>query len=201
MQRWILSLLIASELMLMAPAWCQDRHPIDVENFEKETPFLWRGAQPSDHGLEQLAKAGVKTVIDLRHHRDSDEESLADCLGVHYFHIPLGYLTPSRSKVSRILSIITNPQYQPVFIHCRQGADRTGTVVALYRILIDHWTFDQAYGEMRFHSFKPWLISLKRTVRDCHTQRTEYARCGLAEAIAENSKSALPDDELAARLK
>ena len=37
----------------------------------------------------------------------------------------------------------------PVFIHCRRGSDRTGTVLACYRISHDHWQNQKALEEAK----------------------------------------------------
>ena len=42
---------------------------------------------------------------------------------------------------------------QKVFVHCYFGDDRTGTMVATYRIAMDQWTSDEAYNEMRAYHF------------------------------------------------
>lgn len=138
-----------------------------VSNYQKVSQALHRGGQPSAEEMQQLAADGVKTIIDLRlgGYGVRHESALARRLGLNYFHLPMDYTTPALSKIVTFLDIVLNPRYQPVFVHCRQGADRTGTLVAIYRLLIDGWTFDAAYSEMRTHHFKPWLLALKNTVR------------------------------------
>jgi protein-tyrosine phosphatase len=60
-----------------------------------------------------------------------------------------------------------------VFVHCRRGADRTGVMVALYRITFDHWSADQAVEEMKeFHYASFILWHLARFVRAYPTQLT-----------------------------
>ena len=44
---------------------------------------------------------------------------------------------------------------KPVFVHCMKGQDRTGVVIAAYRIRRQGWTFDQAYQEMLSYGHKP----------------------------------------------
>ena len=137
-----------------------------ISNFDIVSEGLWRGAAPSNQAMQKLAESGVKTIVDLRLAGLGAEEeaSRAKKLGIKYIHIPLGFMGPSLSKVAHFLNIVNDPANQPVFVHCRYGADRTGALVGVFRVIHDHWSFNQAYSEMRSHHFKPWLASLKRVV-------------------------------------
>ena len=139
---------------------------IAIANFGIVSESIWRGSVPSQDGLNQLANNGVRTIIDLRMNSIScqKEENAAKKLGLKYIHLPLGFKSPSYNNVTEFLKIVSNPLNLPVYIHCHQGADRTGTLVGIYRIIVENWTFDHAYNEMRLHHFKPWLFSMKRSV-------------------------------------
>lgn len=137
-----------------------------IPNYQKVSAALQRGGQPSDNGLAQLKREGIKTIIDLRLHGAAQhhEEESAQKLGLNYVSLPMGYRAPPVATLVRFLEVVSDPANQPVFVHCRQGADRTGTLVAIYRMLVDGWSFEDTYQEMRQFHFKPWLISLKRSV-------------------------------------
>ena len=137
-----------------------------ISNFDIVSEGLWRGAAPSNQAMQKLAESGVKTIVDLRLAGPgaAEEAAKAKKLGIKYVHIPLGFMGPSLFKVAQFLNIVNDPANQPVFVHCRYGADRTGALVAVFRVIHDHWSFNQAYSEMRSHHFKPWLASLKRVV-------------------------------------
>jgi protein tyrosine/serine phosphatase len=139
---------------------------VEIPNFQIVSKELWRGSAPSESDLTELAKRGVKTVVNLRKPGagTSKEETYARKLGLKYVHIPMGFGSPSPKSINQFLAIVTNPEYQPVYVHCLQGADRTGSVVGVYRMLVQGWTFDKAYSEMRSHHFKPWLVTMKHTV-------------------------------------
>jgi len=142
---------------------------VPIPNFEQVSPVLWRGAAPSSAGLEALAKNGVKTIIDLRldPEKSKKEARLVSDLGMRYVHIPLGYLSPSNESVCKFFSTINETQNGLTYVHCVQGADRTGTLVAMYRVLVQKWSFLTAYREMRAHHFKPWLLTMKERVETC----------------------------------
>jgi protein tyrosine/serine phosphatase len=69
---------------------------------------------------------------------------------MHYVNVPLGgFKAPTAEQVSKLLTILENQSDGPVFVHCRRGADRTGTIVALYRIEHDHWGNEKALDEAK----------------------------------------------------
>ena len=55
---------------------------------------------------------------------------------------------PEEKEVIRFLRIVTNPKQTTVLVHCQHGADRTGTMCALYRVVEQGWTKEQAIEEM-----------------------------------------------------
>jgi len=123
-----------------------------VENFHQVDQNVFRGAQPTAEGLKNLAGLGVKTIVDLRHGKDrSDiEEKEAESLGLRYIHVPMEGLTaPTDRQISSLLAVLNAAGQGPVFVHCREGVDRTGTVIACYRITHDHWANDKALQEAR----------------------------------------------------
>jgi protein tyrosine/serine phosphatase len=123
-----------------------------VANFHQVDQNLYRGAQPSDEGLKNLAGLGVKTIIDLRHGEDraGEEQKEAERLGLRYINVPMeGLTTPTDKQIADLMTVLNAADQGPVFVHCREGKDRTGTVVACYRILHDHWANDKALEEAK----------------------------------------------------
>ena len=123
-----------------------------LPNLHKVSDDLYRGAQPSSEGMKQLEKLGVKTVVDLRSfHSDRDE---LKGTSLTYEHISMTALTPEDKDVVRFLKVATDPNRTPVFVHCKQGADRTGTMCAIYRIAVEGWSKDDAIEEMTKGGFE-----------------------------------------------
>lgn len=123
-----------------------------VGNFHQINSHLYRGAQPTPEGFRQLAALGVKTVIDLREagSRAMAEKHIVEGDGMIYINIPFAGLgAPSDAQVSKVLALFNDPSAGPVFVHCRRGADRTGTVVACYRVFNDHWKNQAALVEAK----------------------------------------------------
>jgi protein tyrosine/serine phosphatase len=142
-------------LLLLAASGIQGQHEPsykELPNFHKVSDQLYRGAQPLEGGIKKLAELGIRTVINLRGADDrvSGEEKETESAGLRYFNIPMpGLSAPSDEQVARALAIISDPNNQPVFIHCKRGSDRTGTITAIYRISREGWTADRAIVEAR----------------------------------------------------
>lgn len=115
-----------------------------------------------------LAHLGIRTVISLRASKKilAADEKRARQAGLAFVSIPMTYFPgPTYKDIRRFLAIIENENCKPIFLHCWQGCDRTGFLVAIYRIVKDHWSVDDAYQEMkdcgfhfiRVHHFK-WIL-------------------------------------------
>jgi len=142
-------------------SWAAD--PSGVRNFQQVGDHVYRGAQPTPAGVANLQKMGVRTIIDLRGEtrRWESEKSAVERAGMRYLHIPLsGYTAPSDEQVAKILAALDDSSGWPVFIHCKRGADRTGTAIACYRIAHDHWTNQKALEEakLRHMSWTEWSM-------------------------------------------
>ena len=123
-----------------------------MTNFHQVNDHVYRGAQPTDDGFKSLAKLGVKTVIDLREtdSRSAAEKKVVEGSGMRYINIPMqGMSAPSQADVAKVMALFDDPSAGPVFVHCRRGADRTGTVVACYRIAHDGWDNAKALREAK----------------------------------------------------
>ncbi len=114
---------------------------------------LERGAAPTDAGIETLQARGIRTVVDLRHSPadTARERDRVTQLGMTYVNIPIRADQPNDAAMAQFLSIVLRPENQPVFVHCAHGRDRTGTAAAVYRIVVDQWTAEQAIVELRDH--------------------------------------------------
>lgn len=96
--------------------------------------------------MRNLKAMGIKTVVNLRSfHTDRDE--IGDT-GLANEHIYMKTWHPELEDVVRFLQIVTDPKRAPILVHCQHGADRTGTVSAIYRIAVQGWTQEEAVREM-----------------------------------------------------
>lgn len=148
----------------------------DLPNFSKVNENLYRGGQPSSEGIKQLAGMGIKTVINFR---DSDdkmrrEKQLVEENGMKFFNPHLSnWFKPKDKDIDAIMEMIRDPENQPVFVHCKRGADRTGTVVAVYRMKYDGWDDKQANLEAKKFGIGWWQFWMKDYIHDFYKKMKE----------------------------
>jgi protein tyrosine/serine phosphatase len=139
-----------------------------IVNFGKVSDGLYRGAQPDDAGLDSLKRLGVKTIINLRMTDDcwKDESAKAVSHGILYTNVPFhGMGRPTDDQVKTVLGMIDSLP-GPVFIHCQHGCDRTGTIVACYRMKHDQWTLEKALAEANHYGLSMFERGMKKFVQD-----------------------------------
>jgi len=166
LSRFIAPLAIAACLPLIAaPAVDQIR---GIPNFHAVNSQVYRGGQPSPQALRSLADAGFKTILDLREddQRGKDEKKLVKALGMHYVNVPMkGMKKPEDKQIAKALKALHDEKSGPIFVHCKRGADRTGVVLACYRMEHDNWDRQQALSEARQLGMSWYQIPLIRYVQ------------------------------------
>jgi len=128
-----------------------------LTNFYQVTTNLYRGAQPTAEGMRQMKAMGIKIVINLRaFHSDKDEVAGSGLKSIRFETKPWH---AEEEDVVGFLKAVTNPNNLPVFVHCQRGADRTGMMCAMYRIVVCGWTKPEAIEEMKqggYHFSPVW---------------------------------------------
>ena len=126
-----------------------------LPNLFQVSPVLYRSAQPTAEGLNLLNQnlavsyglpKEIKTVVNLRN--NEGDGALVVPTGVRYEQIPFDTWQVKEADVVRFLKIVRNPNNQPVLLHCKHGADRTGMMTAIYRIVEQGWRKQYAIAEM-----------------------------------------------------
>jgi protein tyrosine/serine phosphatase len=158
---------LLSILILATPktTLAMGKHNADLPRFYEVSPGkVYRGGQPSDFGLQLLSKMKIRTVLNVRRSSATqiqNEENLTHSLGMKYISVPLsGILSPKAHDMNYIESILESPSYQPVFIHCLHGQDRTGLAIGLYRVFYQSVSPIDAYHEMLDFGFHRVLFGL-----------------------------------------
>lgn len=135
-----------------------------LSNMGRVAPGVFRGAQPDMDGYAALKKMGIKTVIDLR--TTENEKALVEAAGMRAIAMPINMSREGlKEKVDQVVALMTDPANQPVFVHCRHGQDRTGIVVAAYRMKVDKWSLADAETEMQAFGFNDIWVNFKKFIR------------------------------------
>lgn len=118
-------------------------------NLYQISPMLYRSVQPNSVFIPELKKNNIDVVINLRS-RNKDKMVLAE-QNFKLVHIPINTWAMDRNNLLNVMKAIqtAKQQDQKVLIHCFHGSDRTGASVAMYRIIYENWTIDDALNEMK----------------------------------------------------
>ena len=144
---------VAKPVAGVRPAtWAQPIEKPGLPNLHKVSDGLYRGAQPTAEGVRELKKLGVKTIINLRSTK-SDGDLLGDT-GLACETIPMTAWHAESEDAIKFLKIVTDKTKTPVFVHCLHGADRTGTMCAVYRVVVQGWSKEEAIREMKEGGFR-----------------------------------------------
>lgn len=131
-------------------SWAQPVDLAGVPNLYRITANLYRSAQPTAEGFHNLAALGIKSVISMR--QTVNDTPLAEGTHLHLTRVPMKsrYVAEkSGAKVVATMQALNAALSQgPTLIHCHHGADRTGLIAALYRILTQDWRREEALREL-----------------------------------------------------
>lgn len=126
--------------------WAEPISLEGVPNLHRISEFLYRSEQPTALGMRNLEKLGIRTVINLRAFNDDEEEVRGTSLRTARLKI-LTWRVDDR-HVIEVMRLLRVKENGPFLIHCQHGADRTGLMSAMYRILEQNWSVDDAVQEL-----------------------------------------------------
>lgn len=136
-----------------------------VENVYRVSPELYRSGQPSVKGFIGLQHQGIRSVLNLREYHSDNKKAQGTGLELIHYPVAAGELT--EKDLDRCLRLLRNSP-KPVLVHCLHGSDRTGAVVAAYRIVEQGWTPEKAMAELqekRFGHHALWYPNISRLLR------------------------------------
>jgi protein tyrosine/serine phosphatase len=131
----------------------------DIPAFTRVTENIYRGGPPKAAGYDTLKDINIKAVLSLSQNikQVQNEERWAVANGIKFYHLPIDlYTRPSDEQALRFLEIVLDRSNQPIFVHCEDGRDRTGTMIAFYRVVAENWTIKDAYHEARVIGYWPY---------------------------------------------
>ncbi|MBF0100438.1 MAG: dual specificity protein phosphatase family protein [Desulfobacterales bacterium] len=127
-------------------SWAKRIELPHVENLYRVDEGLYRSAQPDTDGFLELKKFGITQVLNLRDFFDDADETKG--MGLKLYSVEMNAWNIRDQDVIAALKIISDKQNRPLLVHCKHGADRTGTIIAMYRIVIQGWTKKEALNEL-----------------------------------------------------
>lgn len=161
------------------------------KNFLKVNKWLYRGPQPGEKGIKELKKQGIRVIINLKQDKNSKLEKYekeASDQGIKYHNVPFNHFADyalgdceklkkhsekNIKKVKEIFKIIDGSvkKKKPVYIHCRHGEDRTGMIVAVYRVKKQGWPAEKAIEEWkslgyRYQNYQGLMNIFNRAIQD-----------------------------------
>jgi protein tyrosine/serine phosphatase len=129
-------------------------------NRHRVSPRFWRAAQPTPRQITQSARAGIKTIVNLRGGREFGswplEREACGVAGLHLVDFVIRSRgAPDRDKVASAKVFFDGLSY-PVLAHCKSGADRAGFMATLYLLVHESRPLDEALKQLswRYGHFK-----------------------------------------------
>ncbi len=167
----------ALAVALSLPALPAAVDTLGIPNFHQVNEHVFRGGQPPAESWQGLAQLGVKTIIDLRRtdeHSTEEEAKAVVAAGMKYVNVPMkGVVAPPDEQIAKVLALLNSQD--KVFVHCKRGADRTGTIIACYRIKHDRWRAQQALAEAKSFGMAWTQVGLKSYIKSFQPKTTDVS--------------------------
>jgi len=136
------------------PSYSQNAEKLlvkDFDNLYKINDGLYRSEQPHKNEFIALEKMGIVTILNLRE-KVKDDKKIKKTNHLLLKQLPIKTNKMSNADIFEALQIIQQSE-EPILVHCLHGADRTGVVVAAYRMVMDNWSKQDAIQEFRLEQF------------------------------------------------
>ncbi len=135
-------------------------------NLYSVTKGVYRGSTPETAAdFNRLKQMGIKTVLNLRRfdrNAIAREAQALSARGIRHLHMPIRYFPRGDDSIDRAVEVLSDSTLHPVYVHCKHGHDRCGTVVGLYKVRHHGWSAEAAYRDMRQYGFNERLGGLRR---------------------------------------
>lgn len=120
-----------------------------AHNFHQMSNSVFRSEQPDASLIPELNQNKITTVINLRS-RNADQDVFKNT-AFNLVHIPINTWSINRDDLLQVMQTIQQAEQrqEKVLIHCYHGSDRTGASIAMYRIIFQNWSTEDALNEMK----------------------------------------------------
>lgn len=166
MKRWLKrSAIVVTAVLAFAGIYYAANYNLSRHNFAVvEEGKIYRSGQPDDDMLnEMVEKYKLETIISLRGGPPRFEKKFAAEHGIKVISFDLDpHKAPTDEEIKEILAVMDDPANHPALVHCREGADRTGLLCAIRRVIHDGWSLESAEKELSFHRNIPLFTPMPR---------------------------------------
>ncbi len=152
---------VAAILILMSCAHVSTESKQETNQIVKVGEGIYRGPRLGD--LNELKSLKIHTILNLEDDGEAipKESEAAEQLGMVMINIPMsGISRPKAADLLKAVKIIEDQDSHPIYVHCLHGRDRTGFVIAAYKIIHNGWTVEKAYQEALDKGHDKWFHDL-----------------------------------------
>lgn len=140
----------ANEIRLRPTEWAQPIIGSSLDNFYKVSEGVYRSEQPDSEDFDDIVNIGIGEVLNLREYHSDSDEVKTHKVTLHRIEVDTGEM--SEAQLKEALKIIINRK-SPILVHCWHGSDRTGAVIASYRVVVEGWSKEKAIDELQNGNF------------------------------------------------
>jgi protein tyrosine/serine phosphatase len=140
-------------------------------NLYRVDEFVFRSEQPTQRGMYVLDSLGYKSILNLRNLKSDRFKARNTRLGLYHKRINTWTISYDEMVIG-VKELILAPK--PILVHCKHGSDRTGCILAAYRIVQHGWTKEEAIKEFReggygFH--EKWFKNIIRLLEKINEEQ------------------------------
>lgn len=155
-----------------------------VAHFESAGGGVFRG-EPAEtwEQMQFLRSQGIRTILSVENHWTARrtsvarEAQMAQALGMQLIWRPMSPVVPlNRDYVADTVAVLGDARYLPLYLSCKFGRERTGFVIALHRVVNQHWSPEMAHQEMTNNGFRPYLVPILH--QQFHQWTADYQATG-----------------------
>ena len=127
--------------------WAQPVEAPGLPNLFRVSDDVYRSAQPESGGFASAEELGIKTILSIRLTANDAVLAESEPTNLTLIHLPLAPIYITVEDMAEVMQAFDTAE-KPILVHCLHGADRTGLTIALYRILYEGWSKEEAKDEL-----------------------------------------------------
>ncbi len=183
---------------IRSPEWAQ---PVGNQyNLYQMTPTLYRSGLPDSRAVPLLENLKIGTVINFLPESDTNWLKAPN---IHQVQLVYRTNHVDDSDVLAALRAIKEGEANgAVLMHCKHGSDRTGLMAAMYRVVIQGWSKEEALNEMTLGGFgnsngfkdgvrymmKADIDKLRTALANGDCSTSAFALCSMKDWMSNTSK-------------